>query len=161
MQSVETQTIPPPRSQYGANVLQWKIYDSYAEDFEQQQKEREKKDDKRGGPRKDVGAKKMDKAAEAELLNKKYLKAWQILERMINQNIYEEIANDYRYWEDPADEYREQEGTLLPLWKFNYDRIRKLSVTDLQFNPMYYDLFAVCYGSRKFRYKNYSKSFVM
>uniref|UniRef100_W8AIE2 Dynein intermediate chain 2, ciliary n=2 Tax=Ceratitis capitata TaxID=7213 RepID=W8AIE2_CERCA len=148
--NVETQTIPPPRSQYGANVLQWNIYDSYADDFEQQQNERDKKDEKRGGHRKDVAKKKLDKAAEAELLNKKYLKAWQILERMINQNIYEEIANDYRYWEDPADEYREQEGTLLPLWKFNYDRIRKLSVTDLLFNPMYYDLFAVCYGSHEF-----------
>ncbi|XP_067632457.1 dynein intermediate chain 2, ciliary isoform X2 [Eurosta solidaginis] len=148
--NVETQTIPPPRSQYGANVLQWNIYDSYAEDFEQQQKEKEKKDDKKAVQRKDVSRKKFDKAAEAELLNKKYLKAWQILERMINQNIYEEIANDYRYWEDPADEYREQEGTLLPLWKFNYDRIRKLSITDLLFNPKYYDLFAVCYGSHEF-----------
>ncbi|XP_053964921.1 dynein intermediate chain 2, ciliary [Anastrepha ludens] len=146
--NVDTQTIPPPRSQYGANVLQWNIYDSYAEDFEQQQKEKEKKDEKKH--RKDVALKKLDKAAEAEILNKKYLKAWQILERMINQNIYEEIANDYRYWEDPADEYREQEGTLLPLWKFNYDRIRKLSVTDLLFNPKYYDLFAVCYGSHEF-----------
>ncbi|XP_017484570.1 PREDICTED: dynein intermediate chain 2, ciliary [Rhagoletis zephyria] len=146
--NVDTQTIPPPRSQYGANVLQWNIYDSYAEDFEQQQKEKEKKDEKK--QRKDVALKKLDKAAQAEVLNKKYLKAWQILERMINQNIYEDIANDYRYWEDPADEFREQEGTLLPLWKFNYDRIRKLSITDLLFNPKYYDLFAVCYGSHEF-----------
>lgn len=83
-------------------------------------------------------------------LNTKYLKCWQILERQITQNIYKEIANDYRYWEDPADEFREAEGTLLPLWKFFYERTKKLSVTDIQFNPAYYDLFAVCFGSRKF-----------
>lgn len=82
-------------------------------------------------------------------MNKKYLKCWQILERMINQNIYRDIAHDYRYWEDPADEYRENEGTLLPLWKFQYDKTKKMSVTDILFNPHYYDLFAVCFGSRR------------
>lgn len=102
-----------------------------------------------GAHRKD-DKKKHDKTLEAAELNRKYLKCWQILERMINQNIFDEIANDYRYWEDPADEFREGEGTLLPLWKFNYERTKKMSVTDLLFNPHYYDLFAVCFGSRKF-----------
>jgi len=143
---VDTQTIPPPRSQFGANVLQWVIYDSYLENFEEQQKDGTKKDDRKRGRR----AKKFrDKSAIAEQLNKKYLKCWQILERMINQNIYDDIAHDYRYWEDPADEFREGEGNLLPLWKFQYDKTKKMNVTDILFNPSYYDLFAVCFGSRK------------
>lgn len=54
---------------------------------------------------------------------------------------------DYRYYEDPSDEYRDEEGTLLPLWKFIYDKTKKMNVTDMCFNTYYYDLFAVCYGS--------------
>ncbi|KAM7343034.1 dynein intermediate chain 2, ciliary isoform 1-T1 [Cochliomyia hominivorax] len=149
--NVETQTIPPPRSQYGANVLQWVIYDSYMEDFEKQQKEKDKKEDKKPHRKEEGKAGKHDVRTQmAEEINKKYLKCWQILERMINQNIYRDIAHDYRYWEDPADEYRESEGTLLPLWKFNYERTKKMSVTDIMFNPHYYDLFAVCFGSHDF-----------
>lgn len=53
---------------------------------------------------------------------------------------------DYRYWDDPSDEYREEEGTLLPLWKFTYDKTKKNTVTDIEWNPYYYDLFAVCFG---------------
>lgn len=105
-----------------------------------------------------------------EELNRNYLRCWQILERMINQNIYDEIAlgllcqcshwekqklhslmsiwsADYRYYEDPSDEFRDEEGTLLPLWKFQYEKTKKMNVTDMCFNTMYYDLFAVCYGS--------------
>lgn len=93
---------------------------------------------------------KEDKNKQAEELNKKYLQCWQILERMINQNIFDDIAQDYRYWEDPSDEFREEEGTLLPLWKFSYDKTKKMNVTDLCFNTFYYDLYAVCFGSCKF-----------
>ncbi|XP_004444527.1 dynein intermediate chain 2, ciliary [Drosophila pseudoobscura] len=146
--SVDTQTIPPPRSQFGGNVLQWVIYDSYLQDFEAQSKDgAAKKEDRKRGMR---SKKFKDKSAIAEQLNKKYLKCWQILERMINQNIYDDIAHDYRYWEDPADEYREGEGNLLPLWKFQYEKTKKMNVTDILFNPSYYDLFAVCFGSHDF-----------
>lgn len=104
-----------------------------------------------------------------EELNRNYLRCWQILERMINQNIFDEIAlgsyvsifgkksnlvtlptfqfSDYRYYEDPSDEFRDEEGTLLPLWKFQYEKTKKMNVTDMCFNTMYYDLFAVCFGS--------------
>ena len=122
------------------------------EDFEKQ-KEKDKKEDKRGHHKSDSkGSKQNYRTFKAAEMNRKYLKCWQILERMINQNIYRDIAHDYRYWEDPADEYREAEGTLLPLWKFQYDKTKKMSVTDVLFNPHYYDLFAVCFGSRKFAF---------
>lgn len=67
--------------------------------------------------------------------------------------IYRQINRsnlDYRYWEDPSDEFREEEGTLLPLWKFSYEKTKKMNVTDLCFNTLYYDLFAVCFGSLDF-----------
>lgn len=38
---------------------------------------------------------------------------------------------------------------MLPLWKFAYEKTRKMNVTDMCFNTLYYDLFAVCYGSRE------------
>lgn len=56
-------------------------------------------------------------------------------------------TTDYRYYEDPSDEFRDEEGTLLPLWKFQYEKTKKMNVTDICFNTMYYDLFAVCFGS--------------
>uniref|UniRef100_A0A182UUJ9 Dynein intermediate chain 2, ciliary n=1 Tax=Anopheles merus TaxID=30066 RepID=A0A182UUJ9_ANOME len=146
--SVDTQTIPPPRSSYGASVLQWVIYDSYIEDYAQQQREKEREKEKKPGlQRRDEKSRKDEKAKQAEEFNKRYLQACQIIERMVNQNIYDEIAQDYRYWEDPSDEFREEEGTLLPLWKFSYERTKKMCVTDLCFNTLYYDLFAVCFGT--------------
>jgi dynein intermediate chain 1 len=33
-----------------------------------------------------------------------------ILERMCNQNTYDAVAHDYKYWEDAADEFREGRG---------------------------------------------------
>ena len=35
-----------------------------------------------------------------------------VIERMLNQNTFDEIAQDFKYWEDAADEYREPEGTV-------------------------------------------------
>lgn len=86
--------------------MQWVIYDSYAADFEQSEKEKEKEKDKKGGVTGGGGGggggttskkdndklKKGEKTIANEELNKAYLQAWQILERMINQNIYDEIA---------------------------------------------------------------------
>lgn len=54
---------------------------------------------------------------------------------------------DYRYWDDPSDEFKDGEGSLLPLWKFNYEKTKKHDVTDMCFNHRYYDLFAVAFGS--------------
>ena len=88
-----------------------------------------------------------------------------IIERMINQNTFDDIAQgtltslplllssqfylDFKYWEDAADEYREQQGSLLPLWVFQYDTAKKLACTNLAWNTRYTDLFAVSFGSCK------------
>ena len=41
------------------------------------------------------------------------------------------FASDFKYWEDESDEFRGQEGTLLPLWKFSYEKAKRMSVTSL------------------------------
>ncbi|CRK96455.1 CLUMA_CG009995, isoform A [Clunio marinus] len=168
--SVETQTVPPPRSQFGANVVQWHIYDSYNEDFDRQTREKEKEmmKEKKPGLQKHAELKRGDAKNKAtEEFNRKYLQKCQILERMVNQNIFDDIAHgwlksfltistltilikDFRYYEDPSDEFREDDGTLLPLWKFTYDKCKKMSVTDICLNTHYFDLYAVCFGSFEF-----------
>ena len=77
-------------------------------------------------------------------------RATKVVERMANQNSYADIAEDFKYWEDASDMYREAEGTLLPLWKFYSERAKRKHVTSLCWNPEYADLFAVGYGSFDF-----------
>lgn len=94
--SVETQTVPPPRSTFGANVVQWHIYDSYNEDYARQKREKEKEmmKDKKPGLQKHAELKRGDaKTKAAEEFNRKYFQKCQILERMVNQNIFDEIAH--------------------------------------------------------------------
>ncbi|MEW5300579.1 MAG: hypothetical protein WDW36_003498 [Sanguina aurantia] len=73
-----------------------------------------------------------------------------ILDRMANQNMYEEISMDYKYWDDASDAFRPGEGSLLPLWKFTNEKAKRRAVTSICWNPLYQDLFAVGYGSYEF-----------
>jgi len=41
------------------------------------------------------------------------------------------VISDFKYWEDQSDEYRDSEGTVLPLWKFSYERSKRMTVTAL------------------------------
>lgn len=68
---------------------------------------------------------------------------------MVNQNTYNDIAQDFKYWEDASDEFRETEGTLLPLWRFIFEKAKGLEITSLCWNPAYKDLFACGFGSCK------------
>ena len=77
-------------------------------------------------------------------------RAVKVMERMVNQNSYDDIAQDFKYWEDQSDQFREGEGTLLPLWKFYNERAKRRHVTAIAWNPEYHDLFAVGYGSFDF-----------
>ena len=54
---------------------------------------------------------------------------------------------DYFFYEDLADEQKD-EGSLLPLWKFSFDKAKELEVTSLCWNTKYKDLYAVGFGSR-------------
>lgn len=142
-----TMTEPPPRVNFSANANQWEIFDAYQEDFEQNQKKQEK--NKQSKVQKQSKSKVSNQNDQPDDL-KKATKSAKILERMVNQNTFDEIAQDFKYYEDDADDYRDQEGTLLPLWKFIFEKSKKLSVTSLAWNKKYVDLFAVAYGSYDF-----------
>lgn len=60
------------------------------------------------------------------------------------------LTLDFKYWEDASDEFRDTEGTLLPLWKFTLERAKNLEITSLCWNPAYKDLFAAGFGSCEF-----------
>ena len=63
---------------------------------------------------------------------------------MLNLNTYGDIALDYRYYEDPSDEFKvtddSVEGSLLPLWSFKLEEIGNMEVTGLCWNKKYSDL---------------------
>lgn len=143
-----TMTEPPPRSNFSSNVSQWEIYDAYIEDFEEQQRHKEPTKKSKATEKKVKKAKNADQPDDQ--FNLKLAKAAKILERMVNQNTFDDITQDFKYYEDDADEFRDQEGTLLPLWKFSYDKSKKLSVTAIAWNNKYPDLFTVAYGSYDF-----------
>ncbi|CAF4140610.1 unnamed protein product [Adineta steineri] len=152
----ETFVEQTPRAVFSDNVSQWAIFDAYNEDFDLQQKAKEK-ENKKSSTKKDDDRKKKFVATDlsgddmAKFARSKSASiSLKIIERMINQNTFDDIAQDFKYWEDAADEYREQEGSLLPLWIFQYDLTKKLACTNLAWNSQYSDLFAVAFGSYDF-----------
>ncbi|KPJ09592.1 Dynein intermediate chain 2, ciliary [Papilio machaon] len=147
--SVETQTIPPPRANFGSTALQCIIFDFYQEDYARKMREKEEEKPKRLRKKKEKHPKSAQQIHD-EQLAQRIREAWAILERLVNQNIYDDIAQDYRYWDDPSDEFREGMGSLLPLWRFQFEPMRSHAVCDMQWNPHYQDLFAVAYGSLDF-----------
>ncbi|XP_054723465.1 dynein axonemal intermediate chain 1-like [Uloborus diversus] len=63
---------------------------------------------------------------------------------MLDQNMSE--ANlDFTYYNNPNDEFRANTGSLLPLWNIGCRLVRGMLVTDLCWNTLYPDLFAVAY----------------
>jgi|TARA_B110000977_G_scaffold141161_1_gene179140 dynein intermediate chain 1 len=132
-----SETEPPATSDFGGAATQWNIYDAYMEDQhrlalqkEMQKKQKQQaKDAAQGGDESGKNANAGD-AADARLKKKPELmaslpmtKAVRVMERMVNQNSYDDIAQDFKYWEDQSDQFREGEGTLLPLWKVSKYRL--------------------------------------
>ncbi|NXO20993.1 DNAI1 protein, partial [Cisticola juncidis] len=147
------QTDPAPFETFADNVNQWYIYDAYMEELERIEKAKEKEKAKPGAVKKEdkkTGRKiSYVEPPHVDSLSR-VAKAAKIAERMVNLNTYDDIAQDFKYFEDASDEFRGQEGTLLPLWKFQYEKTKKLAVTAISWNPKYKDLFAVGYGSYDF-----------
>uniref|UniRef100_A0A3Q0SN63 Dynein axonemal intermediate chain 1 n=1 Tax=Amphilophus citrinellus TaxID=61819 RepID=A0A3Q0SN63_AMPCI len=127
----------------------WEIYDAYLQELQKQEKNKEKQ--KATTSNKDNGKSKKVMPMETQSDDIiRWTKASKILERTISQNTFDDIAQDFKYFEDASDEFREQEGTLLPLWTFWYDKAKRLSVTALCWNNTHQDLFAVGFGSYDF-----------
>ncbi|XP_054879791.1 dynein, axonemal, intermediate chain 1, paralog 2 [Poeciliopsis prolifica] len=142
------QTEPPPRITFSDSANQWEIYDAYMHKL-QHHDTIEKK-------RRSTVVKKDEFEVKKKLLdsgNEEVAKVGEvakIIERMVIQNTMDDIAQDFKYFEDASDEFRDQEGTLLPLWTFQYEKARHLAVTALCWNNKYQDLFAVGLGSYDF-----------
>uniref|UniRef100_A0A8C2UM17 Dynein axonemal intermediate chain 1 n=1 Tax=Chinchilla lanigera TaxID=34839 RepID=A0A8C2UM17_CHILA len=129
----ECQMEPPPRTNFSATANQWEIYDAYVEELKKQEKTKEKEKTKTPVAKK-TGKMALRKLTSMESQSDditKVSQAAKIVERMVNQNTYDDVAQDFKYYEDAADEYRDQEGTLLPLWKFQNDKAKRLAVTAL------------------------------
>eukprot|EP00750_Incisomonas_marina_P014327 INCI17638.3.p1 GENE.INCI17638.3~~INCI17638.3.p1 ORF type:complete len:516 (-),score=96.30 INCI17638.3:2122-3669(-) len=92
-----------------------------------------------------------DLSREELLRSGEMLSALHVLERIVNQNREDDIYQDFKYWEDDSDRFKEAgEGSLLPLWRFTSDRTKHTHVTCISWHPTYHDLFAVAYGSYDF-----------
>ncbi|GIQ86569.1 hypothetical protein KIPB_008447, partial [Kipferlia bialata] len=84
-------------------------------------------------------------------VNSRLLVGLGLVERMVAENTNAEILRDYRYWEDPSDQFKEGKGSLLPLWSFSVAETKGKTVTCMDWHPTYEDLFAAGYGTYQFQ----------
>lgn len=139
-------TEPPPSSNYNETVTQWGIYDHYIQESAAATAAAETT--KKSLKDQDFGQKK--KRPADPLYSNSMRLMIKLMERMVSQNVENEIYHDFKYWEDKSDEYREGDGTLLPLWRFASDKTKRKQVTSIKWNPFYKDVFAVGFGSYDF-----------
>ncbi|CAG5089870.1 Oidioi.mRNA.OKI2018_I69.PAR.g12385.t1.cds [Oikopleura dioica] len=133
----DVQTEPPKRENISVTINQHVIYDAYKAELARRVAEKEKTNkDKKDAPKEST-----------PVQSSSLEKSLAIMERIVNQNTHLDIADDFRFFEDESDEYRDGEGTLLPLWIYNFAQAKKLSVTSTQWSKRYHDLFAVGLGS--------------
>ncbi|GLH08912.1 Dynein intermediate chain 2, ciliary [Gryllus bimaculatus] len=96
---IATQTMPPPRAVFSKQICQYTIYDGYQEDFQNQKREKEKEKERKEkgqqqqthttAPTKKKICKKNNNLSET---SKRMAAAVRTLERMVNQNIFDDIA---------------------------------------------------------------------
>ena len=152
---VETMTTPPVSIEFGATATQWEIWDSYMRDFKSKdaKEERDKEKAKRGKKTEDVGRKKFEsteKKVKDPVYSYEMQQSLRMVERCVNQNAFDDIMQDFKFWEDESDKHRPQNGSLLPLWHFASNKARHKMVTSISWNAAHNDLFAVSFGSYDF-----------
>mmetsp|Transcript_17419 Transcript_17419/g.31401 ORF Transcript_17419/g.31401 Transcript_17419/m.31401 type:complete len:668 (+) Transcript_17419:74-2077(+) len=139
-------TEPPPTTGFCETVTQWEIFDQYQREIEAS---KEKEDKQKGKPL--FEEEKEKKKSESDPLYSESMKlSIKIMERMVNQNAENEVYHDFKYWEDKSDNFRDGDGTLLPLWRFSSEKAKRKQVTSIKWNPRYSDLCAVGFGSYDF-----------
>jgi len=150
-----TITEPPPSVEYAAQCTQWEMFDAYMEDIDRKKeqdakgKKKDKDKEKPSKEKKGSDQNQEDEGKDSIVNSAAMAHASKILERMVNQNTFSDVTEDFKFWEDASDAFRE-EGTLLPLWKFTFDKAKKKHITCLRWNSEFNDLFAVGYGSYDF-----------
>ena len=78
----------------------WSLYDAFMV-FEQAEKEREMAGEQEEAPVSEVSEEQRLQGTESRML-----RSATIMERMLNLNTFHEIAEDFRYYEDPSDELK-------------------------------------------------------
>mmetsp|Transcript_9774 Transcript_9774/g.20689 ORF Transcript_9774/g.20689 Transcript_9774/m.20689 type:complete len:674 (-) Transcript_9774:169-2190(-) len=142
-------TEPPPTTGFSGTVTQWDIFDQYIREIEAA-KEKDK-DEKKANKHSYEEESDKKKKNDADPTYSESMKlSIKIMERMVNQNAENEVYHDFKYWEDRSDEFRDGEGTLLPLWRFSSEKAKRKQVTSIKWNPRYNDLCAVGFGSYDF-----------
>ena len=124
-------------TQFSHTLTQWEIYDHYMADWANQQMQKKMveqadKGKKTGGYdsyEEPASAKATARNKEEDTVHSQKMEnALKILERLVNQNAEDEIFQDFKFWEDASDQFREGEGSLLPLWRFSTDRTKRKQV---------------------------------
>ncbi|XP_060855178.1 dynein intermediate chain 2, ciliary-like [Metopolophium dirhodum] len=146
MRNKDTQTPVTKKFDFAAFVSLSDIYDTYEVDFAIQKEEKDKEMREKlaahMGKRKTKTRKKM--YIEHDEMKYELLKVAKILEKIISLNATDAIAQDFRYYEDPSDQFRDRgEGTLMLMWTMVYEEEKKLIVTDITWSPDYFDMFAI------------------
>ncbi|XP_063592192.1 dynein intermediate chain 2, ciliary-like [Penaeus indicus] len=164
-------TDPPPGNTYSDTASFRKIYDAYEKDHtlvlaKQREVEREEREEEK---QKEISRKSINPKVMSRLTNPITIplppapskctlggveldfdpNTVKMVERILNQNTHDEINQDFRYWEDASDEYRQLEGSLLPLWKFHCNKSRSQVVSSLSWSPAHHDLFVASYTPDK------------
>lgn len=161
MKERSVMTDPPPSASFGAMASAWAIYDAYEEERIQQEKQAELQRRQRAQEKGKIDASAANATIREEnttgtattediLTSSSFRSAIKAMERMVNQNDCFDIIDDFKYWEDQSDLYKE-DGTLLPLWYFFTEKTKKRAVTHIALNKRYKDFFAVGYGSYDFQ----------
>ncbi|EGD79534.1 dynein [Salpingoeca rosetta] len=149
----DTMTEAPQRETFTANATQWVIFDAYVADQEKQQAAKTKRRSSGTKPEHKVShalTRELGDDGGSDWMNAAKLIALSTakkMERLVNQNTFHDVAMDFKYWNDPSDQFKEKQGSLLPLWRFTNEKTKRKHVTCVRWCPEYPDLVLVGYGS--------------
>lgn len=149
----ETNTEPPPRSDFKALATQWEIFDSFQAELERLRADKERSRARNASGEDEVSRRKVaDHSHDSYASSAALLQSLRTTERMVALNDNAAIVMDYAYSEYALDNAPDQrtKGILMPLWTFGLKKLKKRCVTALAWNPEYPDLFAVGLGSYDF-----------
>ena len=152
----EIMTCPPVSVDFLGQVTQAEIWDHYEKDLRNSEKDDERKKERSKAKKGKVEeeARKTIESKETKKKDPMYTQEMQrslrMVERVVNQNAYDDILMDFKFWEDESDKLKENSGSLLPLWQFSSQKTRHRMVTGLCWNTQHRDLFAVSLGSYDF-----------
>mgnify|MGYP003885663479 FL=1 len=149
-------TVQPMTAEFSTSIAKWEIYDTYVTALQKELREKQvlkARSKKHKEQRKNL-EEEIDVDAKPEefdpMTSPEMAQALKVVERMVNHNLENEIYHDFKYWEDKSDQYRQGEGSLLPLWRFASESTRTKHATALCWHPQFSDLFTVAYGSYDF-----------